>query len=240
MFAYCSWAGHGCCRARTRAAGPRSTRTVGSSGTPARRSTTAGAAWTSWRTTRRRRRRRCPTAHARSSPTTNRRTSRSTSRSTPTAAASMAASTAMPGRATAISASRPGSTSRPRSSSSTRRRPCLRQELARPGYVCKPISLGANTDPYQPLERRLRITRQVLEVLAEARHPVGIVTKSALVTRDIDLLAPMAARRPGPRLCLGHHARTRASPARWSRAPRHRTGAWRRSGSWRRPALPPA
>ncbi len=68
----------------------------------------------------------------------------------------------------------------------------LRQELARPGYVCKPISLGANTDPYQPLERRLRITRQVLEVLAEARHPIGIVTKSALVTRDIDLLAPMA------------------------------------------------
>ena len=68
----------------------------------------------------------------------------------------------------------------------------LRHELARPGYVCKPISLGANTDPYQPLERRLRITRQVLEVLAEARHPVGIVTKSALVTRDIDLLAPMA------------------------------------------------
>jgi DNA repair photolyase len=68
----------------------------------------------------------------------------------------------------------------------------LRRELARPGYVCRPISLGANTDPYQPLERRLRITRQVLEVLAETRHPVGIVTKSALVTRDIDLLAPMA------------------------------------------------
>jgi DNA repair photolyase len=68
----------------------------------------------------------------------------------------------------------------------------LRQELARPGYQCKPISLGANTDPYQPLERRLRITRQVVEVLAAARHPVGIVTKSALVTRDIDLLAPMA------------------------------------------------
>ena len=68
----------------------------------------------------------------------------------------------------------------------------VRQELARPGYVCSPISLGANTDPYQPLERRLRITRQVLEVLAETRHPVGIVTKSALVTRDIDLLAPMS------------------------------------------------
>ncbi len=68
----------------------------------------------------------------------------------------------------------------------------LKQELARPGYVCKPISLGANTDPYQPLERRLRITRRILEVLAEARHPVGIVTKSDLVTRDIDLLRLMA------------------------------------------------
>ena len=68
----------------------------------------------------------------------------------------------------------------------------LKQELARPGYVCKPISLGANTDPYQPLERRLQITRRVLEVLAEARHPVGIVTKSHLVTRDIDILRVMA------------------------------------------------
>jgi DNA repair photolyase len=68
----------------------------------------------------------------------------------------------------------------------------LRRELARPGYVCRPISLGANTDPYQPLERRLLVTRRVLEVLAEARHPVGIVTKSALVTRDLDLLRVMA------------------------------------------------
>ena len=50
------------------------------------------------------------------------------------------------------------------------------------------IALGANTDPYQPIERRLRITRAVLEVLAETRHPVGIVTKSALVVRDLDLL----------------------------------------------------
>ena len=88
----------------------------------------------------------------------------------------------------------------------------LRQELARPGYVCSPISLGANTDPYQPLERRLRITRQVLEVLAETRHPVGIVTKSALVTRDIDLLAPMARAGPGTGLRLGHHARRRDRP----------------------------
>lgn len=68
----------------------------------------------------------------------------------------------------------------------------LRRELARPSYACAPISLGANTDPYQPVERRLRITRAVLEVLAETRHPVGIVTKSDLVLRDLDLLASMA------------------------------------------------
>ena len=68
----------------------------------------------------------------------------------------------------------------------------LRAELARPGYACRPIALGSNTDPYQPLEKRLRATRAILEVLAEARHPVGIVTKSALVCRDLDLLAPMA------------------------------------------------
>ena len=68
----------------------------------------------------------------------------------------------------------------------------LRAELARPGYACQPIALGSNTDPYQPLERRLRITRAILELLAETRHPVGIVTKSALVCRDLDLLAPMA------------------------------------------------
>jgi DNA repair photolyase len=68
----------------------------------------------------------------------------------------------------------------------------LRETLAKPGYVPKPIALGANTDCYQPIERRFRITRQILEVLAECEHPVTMVTKSALVERDIDLLAPMA------------------------------------------------
>ncbi len=68
----------------------------------------------------------------------------------------------------------------------------LRTELARPSYRCAPIVLGANTDPYQPVERRLRVTRSILEVLLEARHPVSIVTKSALVLRDLDLLAQMA------------------------------------------------
>jgi len=68
----------------------------------------------------------------------------------------------------------------------------LREELRRPGYRCEVIALGANTDPYQPVERDLNITRAVLEVLWEHRHPVGIVTKSSLVLRDLDLLAPMA------------------------------------------------
>jgi DNA repair photolyase len=68
----------------------------------------------------------------------------------------------------------------------------LRAELSRPGYRCEPITLGANTDPYQPIERKYRITRGILEVLAECDHPLGIVTKSALVERDLDLLAPMA------------------------------------------------
>ncbi len=70
----------------------------------------------------------------------------------------------------------------------------LREELARPGYVCEPIALGTNTDVYQPVDRRLALTRQILEVLAETDHPVTIVTKSSLIERDLDLLAPMAAR----------------------------------------------
>ena len=68
----------------------------------------------------------------------------------------------------------------------------LRHELARPGYVPSPIALGINTDAYQPIERRLRITRQVLEVLAETKHPVHFVTTGGLIERDLDLLAPMA------------------------------------------------
>src|SRR5258706_4141712 len=68
----------------------------------------------------------------------------------------------------------------------------LRLELARPSYQCDVISLGANTDPYQPIEREYRITRGILEVLSECEHPVGIVTKNAMVERDIDILAPMA------------------------------------------------
>ncbi len=70
----------------------------------------------------------------------------------------------------------------------------LRRELARPSYVPEHIAIGVNTDAYQPCERQRGITRQVLEVLSECRHPVGMITKSSLIERDIDLLAPMAAR----------------------------------------------
>jgi len=68
----------------------------------------------------------------------------------------------------------------------------LEGELAHPNYICKPITLGANTDPYQPVERHMKVTRSILEVLARARHPVTIITKHALVLRDLDLLSEMA------------------------------------------------
>ncbi|RDZ26835.1 PA0069 family radical SAM protein [Lysobacter silvisoli] len=71
----------------------------------------------------------------------------------------------------------------------------LRAELARPSYRCTPIALGINTDAYQPIERRYRITRACLEVLAETGHPLSLITKNALIERDVDLLAAMARRR---------------------------------------------
>lgn len=70
----------------------------------------------------------------------------------------------------------------------------LRKELSAKNYVPATIALGANTDPYQPIEKRYRITREILEVLSEFNHPVGIITKSALVLRDLDILKSMAER----------------------------------------------
>ena len=70
----------------------------------------------------------------------------------------------------------------------------LARELAAPGYQPKMIALGTNTDPYQPIERKWQLTRRILEVLRDAKHPVGIVTKSALVIRDLDILSEMAAK----------------------------------------------
>ncbi len=68
----------------------------------------------------------------------------------------------------------------------------LRAELARPGYRCMPIMLGANTDPYQPVEKRLRVTREILEELLRSRHPVSLITKGALILRDLELLQEFA------------------------------------------------
>lgn len=70
----------------------------------------------------------------------------------------------------------------------------LRAALGKRGYVCQPIAFGTNTDPYQPIEAEWRVTRGCIEVLAECGHPITITTKSDRVTRDIDLLGPMAER----------------------------------------------
>ncbi|HSN70250.1 MAG TPA: radical SAM protein, partial [Steroidobacteraceae bacterium] len=70
----------------------------------------------------------------------------------------------------------------------------LATELDAPGYVCRPITLGANTDPYQPIERERRVTRSILEVLAARCHPVSLITKGTLIERDLDLLVALAER----------------------------------------------
>ncbi len=70
----------------------------------------------------------------------------------------------------------------------------LEKELRKPGYTAFSLALGTNTDPYQPVERTLKLTRSILEVLDRFNHPVGIVTKSAGVLRDLDILSSMARR----------------------------------------------
>ena len=70
----------------------------------------------------------------------------------------------------------------------------LEKELRKPGYVARPLALGSNTDPYQPIERTMKLTREVLEVMERFSHPVSIVTKSAGVLRDIDILQELASR----------------------------------------------
>ena len=88
----------------------------------------------------------------------------------------------------------------------------LERELADPAYRPRTIAIGTNTDPYQPIERRYRIMRRILEVLSAANHPVGIVTKSALVLRDLDILALHGGARSGQGRALRHHARPQARP----------------------------
>ena len=99
----------------------------------------------------------------------------------------------------AFSGCRRGSISSPSCSPSRMRRRCCERELAAAATQPRTIAIGTNTDPYQPIEKQLRIMRRILEVLERAGHPVGIVTKSALVTRDIDILSRMAASAVSPR-----------------------------------------
>ena len=68
----------------------------------------------------------------------------------------------------------------------------LEKEFSKSGYVCKPIVLGANTDPYQPIEKQYKITRNILKLCLRVKHPVTIITKGNLIERDLDLLADMA------------------------------------------------
>ena len=77
----------------------------------------------------------------------------------------------------------------------------LEKAINKPGYRCQAMALGTNTDPYQPIERKLRITRAIVEVLSRHDHPLAITTKSALITRDLDLLGPMG-RRDLARACI--------------------------------------
>ena len=84
----------------------------------------------------------------------------------------------------------------------------LEKELRKPGYTARTLALGSNTDPYQPVERTLKLTRSVLEVLDRYNHPVGIVTKSAGVLRDLDILTRDGAAQPGAGASVGDHARS--------------------------------
>jgi hypothetical protein len=101
------------------------------------------------------------------------------------------------------------------------------------------IAIGTATDCYQPVERELRLTRGLIEVMHETNHPFALVTKSSTVERDIDLIAPMA-RRARRRLRDHHHARRATWRASWSRAPPRRTGACARCARWPSTASPAA
>ena len=121
---------------------------------------------------------------AASSPVMTRRTSPSIVRSIRFGDANMAVSIALRGRRTPMSAIPLVSISRRKFSSRTARPRRWSGSCRRRGYLAKTLAIGSNTDPYQPAEKRHRVMRGILEVLARTNHPVGIVTKSALVTRD--------------------------------------------------------
>ena len=108
--------------------------------------------------------------------------------------------------------------------------------MSRPGYEVAPIALGTNTDPYQPIEERWRITRSILELLLETRHPFTITTKSDRVLRDLDLHRAGGEARARLGGDFGDLARSRRSTGRSSRARPRRASGWRRSRRSTRPA----
>ena len=125
----------------------------------------------------------------------------------------------------------------------------LERELSAARYTPRTIAIGTNTDPYQPIERRYEIMRRILEVLERAGHPVGIVTKSNLITRDIDILSRMAARNLAkvavsvttldPKLARIMEPRAPTPPRRLE-ALRQLAAAGIRPRSWSRPSCPPS
>ncbi len=104
----------------------------------------------------------------------------------------------------------------------------LEKELAAPGYEPRTIAIGTNTDPYQPIEREWQVMRQILEVLSKANHPVGIVTKSALVARDIDILAPHGGARARQGGAVADDARPQARARHGAARGNAAQSGWRR------------
>ena len=115
----------------------------------------------------------------------------------------------------------------------------LEKELSAPNYQPRTIAIGTNTDPYQPIERKYQVMRGILEVLERAGHPVGIVTKSALILRDLDILDAARRAQPGQGRAVGDDARREARPhhgaARRDAGPPPRGAC----GRCRRPAFRP-
>ena len=105
----------------------------------------------------------------------------------------------------------------------------LTRELAKPSYHPRAIHIGGNTDPYQPAERRLQITRSILEVLQAASHPFSVITKSALIARDLDILGPMGVARLA-KVAVSITTSTALWRGRWSPGPLRRNAAY---GLWR-------
>ncbi len=214
----------------------RSTRPAASRRPATRCSTTAGRAWRNCRPCAPRCRWR---SRAASSPATIPPICPSTVRSIPIAAASMAASIASPGPPMPMSGCRRGWISRPRLFAKPDAARLLERELSRPGYKPRTIAIGTNTDPYQPVEKEWRIMRQILEVMHAANHPVAIVTKSALIARDIDILSKMAAKGLAKVALSVTSMDRRLSRLMEPRAPRRR-GGWRRSGFLSEAGIPTA